>query len=242
MVDATTQSASASSAAVILTQSAVGFNGGSFRLTGTFSATVVLEGSNDGGTTWDSLYFTQEGPNATAVNSTTAAGLFKFGCLMAQVRLRVSAYTSGTVTGVIAMKRGSPPVLQSLGTGVSLLGSVAPSASATVGTGATPVRVATGASGVIKASAGKLFGSASIVNVQASTRYLQFYNKASAGVPGTDTPAMTIALAASAIQPPTLFADMGLAFGTGIAWAITTDFAGATIAASGDVLFTLNYI
>ena len=242
VVDATTQSASASSAAVILTQSAVGFNGGSFRLTGTFSATVVLEGSNDGGTTWDSLYFTQEGPNATAVNSTTAAGLFKFGCLMAQVRLRVSAYTSGTVTGVIAMKRGSPPVLQSLGTGVSLLGSVAPSASATVGTGATPVRVATGASGVIKASAGKLFGSASIVNVQASTRYLQFYNKASAGVPGTDTPAMTIALAASAIQPPTLFADMGLAFGTGIAWAITTDFAGATIAASGDVLFTLNYI
>lgn len=242
VVDATTQSASASAAGVILTQSAVGFNGGSFRLTGTFSATVLLEGSNDGGTTWDTLYFTQESPTATAVNSTTAAGLFKFGCLMAQVRLRVSAYTSGTVTGVIAMKRGAAPVVQSLGAGTALLGSTSLGASATIGTGATPARVATGASGVIKASAGKLFGSASIVNVQAAARYLQIYNKATAGVPGTDTPLMTIALAASAMQPPVLFSDIGLTFGTGISWAVTTDFAGATAGASGDVMFTLNYI
>ena len=116
------------------------------------------------------------------------------------------------------------------------------SANATVGAGVTALRVATGASGVIKASAGKLYGSASIVNAQASARYLQIYNKATAGVPGTDTPAMTIALAASAILPPTLFSDTGVNFATGISWAITTDFAGATAGASGDVLFGVNYI
>ena len=242
VVDATTQTASASSAAVILTQSAVGFSGGSFRVSGTFTATVVLEGSNDGGTTWDTLVFTAENASALPVTSATAAGMYRFNTTAAQVRLRVSAYTSGTVSAVIAMKRNAQPTLLALGQGNQQIGAVALSALSGAGTGVTALRVTTGASGVIKASAGKLYGSASIVNALASARYLQIYNKTTAGVPGTDTPAMTIALAASAILSPTLFSDIGVNFATGISWAITTDFAGATAGASGDVLFTLNYV
>jgi hypothetical protein len=80
-----------------------------FQLTGTWTATVTFEASNDGGTNWTSIYAYRAGDNLisqTVVNSTnndiyrcTTAG---FG----QVRCRCSAYTSGTivVTGIASAR------------------------------------------------------------------------------------------------------------------------------------------
>jgi hypothetical protein len=76
-------------------------------------------------------------------------------------------------------------------------------------------------SGVIKASAGQLY-TATLTNSNAAIRYLQIYNKATAGTLSTDTPVMTIPL------PPNAsvmidFSGMGGAFATGISWQFTTD-------------------
>ncbi len=75
--------------------------------------------------------------------------------------------------------------------------------------------------GVIKASAGQLY-SGTFTNTNAAIRYLQIYNKATAGTLSTDTPALTVPL------PPNVsvmvdFASMGGAFATGISWQFTTD-------------------
>ncbi len=94
-------------------------------------------------------------------------------------------------------------------------------------------RIVTGASGVIKAGAGQVYGW-NFFNTNAAVRYMQIYNKTTAGVPGTDTPVLTIPLAIGGSS--ILSSDIGAAFATGISWAITTDAPGATIGASGDVV------
>lgn len=75
----------------------------------------------------------------------------------------------------------------------------------------------------VKASAGKL-GFVSVTNINASPRYLKFYNKASAPTVGTDTPILVLLIPGNAngsgnnpAIPP-----QGLNFSTGIAFAITT--------------------
>lgn len=71
-------------------------------------------------------------------------------------------------------------------------------------------------------------------NAAATARYLKFYNKASAPTVGTDTPALTVYLPASAA-----FAiDIDHYFSTGIAYALTTGSADADTGAltAGDVL------
>lgn len=68
----------------------------------------------------------------------------------------------------------------------------------------------------------------------AAVTFLQIYNKATAPVIGTDTPVLTIPIAANAIfQNPPL--TMPLYLGTGIAYAFTTDAAGTTGAAAAAV-------
>lgn len=75
----------------------------------------------------------------------------------------------------------------------------------------------------VKNSAGRLY-KCDGYNAAASARFLKFYNKASAPTVGTDTPFYTLAL-----QPSAKFdlnwADMGLNFSTGIAFALTVNAA-----------------
>jgi hypothetical protein len=89
--------------------------------------------------------------------------------------------------------------------------------------GLTPTRVVTGTTGVIKAAAGQLYGLTSVQNLNAAVRYLHLYDKATAPTLSTDTPVLTIALAASSVQNAIPFGDIGVAFALGIAWAYTTD-------------------
>jgi hypothetical protein len=86
----------------------------------------------------------------------------------------------------------------------------------------------------VKASPGNLYGLA-VSNVTASPRYFKLYNKATAPIPGTDTPITTIAVPASStvirVYP------VGLFFSTGIGYGATGAIADAdaTVIGAGDL-------
>lgn len=109
--------------------------------------------------------------------------------------------------------------------------------------GLTSGRVVTGTTGVIKGSAGTLFALSSVQNANAGVRYLHLYNKATAPTLSTDTPILTITLAASSVQNNINFTAIGAAFSTGIAWAYTTDNIAipATAGTSAELMFSASY-
>jgi len=68
-------------------------------VTGTFTATVTFEGTIDD-SNWVAIGLLPSN-NGAAVTTATAAGMFKLPvdmCALSQVRARISAYTSGSVT------------------------------------------------------------------------------------------------------------------------------------------------
>lgn len=68
------------------------------QVTGTFVGTVTFEGTIDG-TTWVAIGFTSLADMTTIATTAAAAGIFRATVLgLKQVRARVSAYTSGTIT------------------------------------------------------------------------------------------------------------------------------------------------
>jgi hypothetical protein len=99
-------------------------------------------------------------------------------------------------------------------------------------------RISTGAAGVIKASAGKMTNFV-LLNTNAATRYFQVYDKATAGVPGTDTPVYTVPIATGKTVDPGQ--SISVAGSSGLSWAVTTDAAGATAGSSGDIVGTVRY-
>ncbi len=79
----------------------------------------------------------------------------------------------------------------------------------------------------VKASAGQVFW-VYATNTNASPRYLKLYNKASAPTVGTDTPVLTLLIPGNTVGAGFhLQSPLGLAFGTGIAFALTTGVADA---------------
>lgn len=92
----------------------------------------------------------------------------------------------------------------------------------------------------LKASAGQLYNLQSF-NLSTSNKFVKFYNKASAPTVGTDTPVQTY------LVPPgggiVLEWSNGLAFATGIAYAVTGAYTDADTTAvnAGDVLLNLGY-
>jgi len=69
------------------------------QVTGTFSATITFEGTIDG-TNWVSL-LARDVASGAAATTATAAGIYQVPCSgLSQIRARISAYTSGSVTAV----------------------------------------------------------------------------------------------------------------------------------------------
>ncbi len=70
-------------------------------LSGTFDATLQFEGTADGGESWFAVdAFPPD--SATAVTSATAPGLWQLNCAaLTNLRVRCSAYTSGTINVTI---------------------------------------------------------------------------------------------------------------------------------------------
>lgn len=95
----------------------------------------------------------------------------------------------------------------------------------------------------VKASAGTLYA-LQVFNVNAAARYLKLYNKASAPTVGTDTPVKTLTIPGNTEGRGFVIAiPQGLAFGTGIAFALTTGVAVADTGAvaANELVVNLDY-
>lgn len=92
----------------------------------------------------------------------------------------------------------------------------------------------------VKASAGQVYGWY-LYNAGTAPRHVKLYNKASAPTVGTDTPVETIALPGGAAA--NVFTDVGVAYSTGIALAITKGMADSNTeaVAAEEVLVNLYY-
>lgn len=95
-----------------------------------------------------------------------------------------------------------------------------------------PSSAASGNPDFLKASAGDVMQFWGLCGATAA--YLQLYNKASAPTIGSDTPVLTFPLLANAAFSQTI-PNGGAYFGTGIAFAFTTDAAGATGSAAAAI-------
>lgn len=98
---------------------------------------------------------------------------------------------------------------------------------------------------VVKSTAGRVFAG-SITNLGSATRYFKFYNKATALVLATDVPILTIPVPAGqthSLCSSVVSSVYGLAFATGIAYAITGAPADndATVIAATEVFVNLVY-
>jgi hypothetical protein len=95
---------------------------------------------------------------------------------------------------------------------------------------------------LLKGSAGVLY-SISVMNASAAAKYLRIFNKATAPVPGTDTPVIVIEIPAG-LSKEIEFGAFGKVFDTGIGLAITNAAAvlDNTAVAAGDVQAAVTYI
>ena len=224
------------------------FNNVCVQLNGTWSGTVNFEQSNDGVTAFPVLL--QNLTNtASIVSSATLVGAWSGNVLSRYFRCRFVPGT-GSVTAIVELINTGGSALSAAGSitgNVTLLaaanntaiGSLAASANNT-GSSPSPGKITgAAASGFFKASAGRVFGW-TLLNTNVAVRYLQIYAKASAGIPGTDTPAYTIPIGASGRTD--FIGDIGNGQNAGVAWAITTDALGATIGAAGDIVGTVFWL
>lgn len=220
----------------------------SIQLAGTWTGTISFEQTNDpvGDNAVYALLLMNAVTTTTTATSTTTNGLWQGPVYSKYFRVRFSTPTSGSPQAIIKLTQCSDQMAASfavtvsgnpvLGTGSNVIGALAAQTGST--NAITISKVSGAASGFAKASAGRLFGW-TFFNANAAIRYLQIYNKTSAGIPGTDTPYYTIGLGIGATD--SVLHDIGITHGTGIAWAITTDAAGATAGASNDVVGTIFY-
>jgi len=159
-----------------------------------------------------------------------------------QIRVRSTAYTSGTAVVGLTLSSAPASAVQTYSTNSTM--SVSGTATTTPAT-PTPSAVNSAASTnatAVKTSAGTLY-SITASNTNAAVRYLKLYNKASAPTVGTDVPVLTIPIpAGSVVTVP--FGSQGYRFATGIALAITAAAADTdtTAVAASEVKVLSSYI
>lgn len=211
------------------------------QLTGTWSATVAFQSSNDevNPTNWINTLSTNTTTGALAATATSTNTMWYVPAVSRWFRLRVTAYTSGTINAACLFSDEALPLIQN--SSVTISGSTSVATKTTGGaTNSKVLSAATTNATSVKASAGTIHGFI-LSNTTASYKYFKIYAKASAPVVGTDVPIATWGI------PPNeslVFAsDVGMAVGTGIAYAITgaSADADATAVAVGDVTGNLLY-
>lgn len=146
--------------------------------------------------------------------------------------------TNANANGQTTMS-GSAPV--TIASNQSALATTA--ATATTGGSSTSLLIAANSTNAtsLKASAGTLYG-CQVFNNGATIGYLKFYNKASSPTVGTDTPVKVIMIPASSGAVVDL-PPMGVAFGTGIAYAVTAGIANTdtTAVAASEYIINIDY-
>lgn len=221
-------SLTASSQAVTLTLN--GQANTAFQLTGTWTATVTFEASNDN-TNWTSIYAYRAGDNSISQTVTNSTNNDIYRCTTAgfgYVRVHCSAYTSGTiaVTGIASANTSGVFVNFPLPPGTSKIGTVSlentnSTMNASSSDGGTAL---TSTAQAIKASAGKIKGYF-IYNPNATAQFVQFYNTAHGSVTvGTTNPLFMLTIPpASAAN---LWMESGVNFSTAMSWAATSTAGG----------------
>ena len=207
---------------------------------------LTLQGSEDG-TTWNTINVVA--PSGSVVSTMTVIGMYRAPVYYAQVRVRLTTATTAGRTVVSTRLSANPfqypvpiPATQPVSGTVAVSGNVnaVQVLSGTIATGtvlANSRLVSAGASTnamLVKASAGRVAG-IHAYNATAVVKYLKLYNKATAPVPGTDTPLYTFALEPGATSME--MGTLGLPFSTGIGFGITGLVADADVTAlvAGDV-------
>lgn len=213
-----------------------GESGMSIQLTGTWTATVTFEASNDN-TNWSSVNVQRAGDNVlsqTVANSTNN-DVYRLGISgFLYARTRCSAYTSGTivVTSSTSIASSSTVLTAPLPAGTNNIGTVGVVPQTTGGlTTYHLVSAATTNATVIKASAGQVFGWY-IYNANATARKVAFHNTASTPTAGAS---IFLALVIPPLSAANVFGETGIAFSTGIAITTVTE-----VLDSGNTTVSLN--
>jgi hypothetical protein len=139
-------------------------------------------------------------------------------------RVRLSAYTSGTVTASVLFSVDQLPSIQNSNQVVTgsvsvTSGSIAlaPRTSGAL-TFAKVKAAATTNATLLKASAGVVYGF-TLSNTTAAAKYLKLFQKATAPVPGTDVPNVTYMLPPNSTT--TFSTSVGFTWATGLGYSIT---------------------
>jgi hypothetical protein len=221
----TTNSATAAEEFVIPSLNAQEYAFISLQLTGTWVATVIFEGSNDN-TTFSPIATTDPSAAATGQTTTTSNRIIKIPVLTKFIRVRVSAYTSGTISAVANGHRdeNSSGLISTLGTVTLAAETTKVIGTVNVAAGGTPtyhrVQSVTGLNATtVNAGATKMI-LFNLVNTVATPRFFKFYNKATAPTVGTDTPFLTIAVPTGPMTF-TMPALVGIDFSLGLSYGIT---------------------
>lgn len=207
------------------------------QVTGSFVGTLTFQGSNDN-TNWFNILASNLGSTAAISATTTTTGMFAVPLGFKYLRVRMTAYTSGTATGAVTldcMPSEAANLYANVSGSVSITAMPTPSIS-------TINSAATTNSTLVKASAGTVYN-VTASNIAASIRCLKFYNKASAPTVGTDIPILVIPIAAGGIINLD-FGNLGARFTLGIALAITGAMADTdtTVIAASDVKVITAYV
>jgi hypothetical protein len=195
-------------------------------------STTTSEASLDN-STWSAVYGLLSNANAAqTISSANGTIIVCYPLTGRYFRERVSTYGSGTIAAQVTFR--SAPCLPITNVVVS---SGALNLTPRTANGLTNFRVnAAGTTNAtsVKASGGQVYGF-HLCNATASQKYFRFFNSASAPTPGSGTPTETVAIRANGCE--TWTSDIGIVYGTGIAYDITgangdTD---TTATAAGDV-------
>lgn len=231
-----------------------GFSDAVFYFSGTTVQTVNFEQSPDStnginGTWWPALGVNQTSSVAASTFSAiTATHVFRVSAPAASyIRVKTTVYTSGTsaVQAVTTTAMAQPQITTTpSGTQATTVTSTTIAAPAATIAGLTVAKInsaATTNATSTKTSQARLLGW-SLTNTSAATKYVRFYNKASAPTVGTDSPLFIVAL------PPTENVSHSntqpITFAAGLAYAVTgagTDL-DATAVAVGDVIGSFYYV
>jgi hypothetical protein len=190
-----------------------------------------------------------------SVTSSTAVNHFIIPKVARYLRVRTTAYTSGTIT-CDALGYHQAPLLNNTQVITTYSGTQAVSQSGTwsftlsspnTGNGVSTFHklfsAATTNATSVKGSAGVIAG-LYLYNANAAVRYFKLYNKASAPTVGSDTPVLVIPIPPNGTQKVDhAITSFGMRFSTGIAYAITGGLADADTTAIGanDVVVGINY-
>jgi hypothetical protein len=196
----------------------------SLQLTGTWAGTVKFQGSNNNGTFEDIVVQNTGVVLEPYVTSLTANAGVKIPILFKFLRIRVTAYTSGSVTGTAFGYKEDANTGQISTVGTVIIGSGSTLLSKIVVGAAGAIDVN---SGSVKASSGTL-RSIAFSNYTAGGRHFKLYNTASTPSAGVGTPVMVCSLPAGGTMSFPLPVE-GLLFSNGIGYTMTCGVANSDV-------------